>query len=288
MRIVIIGANGQLGTDLQPALRGHDLVPLRHADLDVCDAARLGEVLREVRPAVVINNSAFHKVDLCEDEPGSSFAVNATGAYNLARLGAEVGFTLIHFSTDYVFDGRGKRPCREEDLPNPLSVYGTSKLAGEMLVRNFCPRHYVIRTTGLYGLAGASGKGGNFVETMIRLGKAGPVRVVNDQVMTPTSTADLARAIAELIQREASVPYGLYHVTSAGQCSWFEFARTIFELCVMNVDLSPITSAQSGSKARRPAYSVLDHGKWIAAGLPELRHWREALADYLMAKGHRL
>lgn len=287
MRIAILAANGQLGTDLQPALAAHEVVPLRHADLDVCDAERAGRILRELRPDVVINNSAFHKVDVCEDEPAPSFAVNATGVYNLARLGAEIGFTLVHFSTDYVFDGRAGRPYREDDLPNPLSVYGVSKLAGEALARNFCPRHYVIRTTGLYGLAGASGKGGNFVETMIRLGKAGPVRVVNDQVMTPTSTADLARAIAELLEREANVPYGIYHVTSAGQCSWFEFARAIFDLCGMTVDLSPITSAQSGAKARRPAFSVLDHSKWIAAGLAELRPWREALVDYLVAKGHR-
>jgi dTDP-4-dehydrorhamnose reductase len=168
-------------------------------------------------------------------------------------------------------------------------VYGASKLAGEVLVQNFCPRHYVIRTTGLYGVAGASGKGGNFVETMIRLGKSGnPVRVVDDQVMTPTATADLAAAIGGLLAREekGAAPYGLYHVTSAGQCSWHDFARTIFELSGLSVDLSPISSAESGSKARRPAFSVLGHGRWIGAGLPELRPWREALVDYLRAKGH--
>jgi dTDP-4-dehydrorhamnose reductase len=286
--VVIIGSKGQLGTDLQPALKDFRVTGLTHQDLDVGDVERARTLFRDLRPDVVINTSAFHKVDVCEDEPAASFAVNATGAYELARLAAELDFTLVHFSSDYVFDGGATVPYRETDLAAPISVYGTSKLAGENLVRAFCPRHFVIRTTGLYGVAGASGKGGNFVETMIRLGKAGPVRVVDDQVMTPTATADLAGAVAALLAREGqpAVPYGLYHVTSAGQCSWFFFAQTIFELCKMSVDLTPITTEQSGSKARRPAFSVLDHGRWMAAGFAELRPWRAALADYLRAKGH--
>jgi dTDP-4-dehydrorhamnose reductase len=285
---VIIGSKGQLGTDLQPALSGWQLTGLAHADLDVTDAERARAVLGELRPDVVINTSAYHKVDVCEDTPVESFAVNATGAYNLARLAAELDFTLVHFSTDYVFRGDGSVPCRESDHCQPLSVYGASKLAGEKLVAAYAPRHFIIRSTGLYGVAGASGKGGNFAETMIRLGKAGPVRVVDDQVMTPTATADLAAAVAALLERagDAKVPYGLYHITSGGQCSWYFFAKTIFELCGMSVELSPITTAESGSKARRPAFSVLDHGKWMQAGFAELRPWREALADYLKAKGH--
>jgi dTDP-4-dehydrorhamnose reductase len=286
--VVIVGSNGQLGTDLQSRLPGFRVTALAHAELDVCDAARAGERLRGIEPDVVINTSAFHKVDVCEDEPAASFAVNATGAYNLARLAAELDYTLVHFSSDYVFDGASRVPYREDDLASPLSVYGVSKLAGEKLVCAFSPRHFLIRTTGLYGVAGASGKGGNFVETMLRLGKAGPVRVVDDQVMTPTATADLAQAIATLLAREGEpgVAYGVYHITNAGQCSWHFFAQTIFERCGMRVDLSPITSAQSGSKARRPAFSVLDHGKWLRAGFAELRPWREALGDYLRAKGH--
>lgn len=283
---VIIGSNGQLGTDLTPALQGFRVSGLTHADLDVTDPERARAVLGGLRPDVVLNTSAYHKVDVCEDEPGASFAVNATAAYGLARLAAELDFTLVHFSTDYVFSGAGPVPYRETDLAAPISVYGASKLAGENLVRAYAPRHYVIRTTGLYGVAGASGKGGNFVETMLRLGKTGPVRVVDDQVMTPTATADLAAAVAALLRREPEVAYGLYHVTSGGQCSWFHFARTIFELAGLRVDLSPITTAESGSKARRPAFSVLDHGKWMAAGFAELRPWPEALGDYLRAKGH--
>jgi dTDP-4-dehydrorhamnose reductase len=288
--VVIIGVNGQLGTDLSRTLDGPFRVSgLTHADLEVTDYERAGEVLRQLRPDVVINTSAFHKVDVCEDEPEPSFAVNATGAYNLARHAAALDATLVHFSSDYVFSGRGKVPYKETDLPAPSSVYGASKLAGEVLVRHYAPRHFVLRTTGLYGLAGASGKGGNFVETMIRLGRSGnPVRVVNDQVMTPTATADLALAVRALLAREGDgrVAPGLYHLTSRGECSWYEFARTIYELSGMSVDLSPITTAQSGAKASRPAYSVLDHGAWKAQGLEELRPWREALADYLRDKGY--
>ena len=285
--LVLIGANGQLGSDLRHALADFRVTALTHNDLDICDATRMRAVVGDLRPEVVVNTSAFHKVDVCEDEPAMSFAVNATAVYELARLARERDFTLVHFSTDYVFDGRARTPYSEDALPNPVNVYGVSKLAGEYLIRNFSPRHYVIRTTGLYGVVGSSGKGGNFVETMVRLGNSGnPVRVVDDQVMTPTATADLSAAVAGLLRREGEVPYGLYHVTSVGQCSWYHFAKAIFELCGMSVDLSPITTAESGSKALRPAFSVFDHARWIHAGLKELRPWREALRDYLQAKGH--
>jgi len=285
--VVLLGAKGQLGTDLHEALRGARVTCLAHTDLDVCDTARARELLGGLRPDVLINTTAFHKVDVCEDEPAMSFAVNASAVYGLALLARELDSTFIHFSSDYVFDGRARSPYPEDAVPGPLNVYGVSKLAGEYLVRRFCPRHYVIRTTGLYGVAGASGKGGNFVETMIRLGRSGnPVRVVADQVVGPTATADLAPAVAALIERDGQVPYGVYHVTSADQCSWYEFADAIFELCGMRVDLSPITTAESGAKATRPAFSVLDHSRWIHAGMQELRSWRAALRDYLRAKGH--
>jgi dTDP-4-dehydrorhamnose reductase len=285
--VAILGANGQLGTDLRAALCELRVTGLTHAELDVCNTVRARELIGTLRPDVVINTTAFHKVDICEDEPAMSFAVNASAVYELARLARDLGSTLIHFSSDYVFDGRARSPYSEEALPGPINVYGVSKLAGEHLVRRFCPHHYVIRTTGLYGVAGTSGKGGNFVETMIRLGRSGnPVRVVADQVVTPTATADLAAAVAALVEKDGQVPYGLYHVTSRGQCSWYEFARAIFERCAMPVDLTPITTAESGAKATRPAYSVLDHRHWIRAGLQELRPWHEALDDYLRAKQH--
>ena len=288
--IVLIAAHGQLGTDLTATLNNVRLTGFTHAELDVTDTDRVRSVLTDLRPDVVINTSAFHKVDICEDEPEMSFAVNATAPYGLARLATELDFTLVHFSSDYVFEGTADSPYGEDDLARPVSVYGVSKLAGENLIRSACPRHFVIRSTGLYGLAGASGKGGNFVETMMRLGKSGnPVRVVDDQVMTPTATADLAAAVRTLLERESNggVDYGLYQITSAGSCSWYEFAKTIYELSGLDVDLSPIKSSESGAKAKRPAYSVLSHRKWTAAGFEELRPWRDALTDYLQAKGHR-
>jgi dTDP-4-dehydrorhamnose reductase len=284
--VVIIGARGQLAADLQPALRGVRVTGLTHVDVDVCDPARTRAVVGNLRPDVLINTSAFQNVDLCEDEPALAFAVNAIAVHGLAQLARALDCTLIHFSTDYIFDGRARSPYTEQALPNPLSVYGASKLAGEHLMRNFCPRHFLIRTGGLYGVAGSRSKGGNFVETMIRLGKSGdPVRVVDDQVVTPTATADLAAAIATLVEREGRVPYGLYHVTNAGQCSWHEFAKTIFELCGMRVDVSAVTTREWGAKAARPAFSVLNHSHWVEVGFEAPRPWREALRDYLRTTG---
>ncbi len=285
--VAVIGVNGQLGTDLVSALGDFRVTGLSHQDFEVCDAAQVSRVLSELEPDVVINTSAFHKVDVCESEPERSFAVNAAGAFNLARAAAELDCTLVHFSSDYVFDGSSARPYVESDSPHPVNVYGVSKLAGEELIRTYCPRHFILRTTGLYGVAGASGKGGNFVETMVRLARGGgPVRVVHDQVMTPTASRDLASAVVELLSRANDIEPGVYHVTSAGQCSWHDFAKEIFRQGGFEVDLSPITSGESGAVARRPEFSVLGHAKWRQAGLAELRPWQDALADYMSAKGH--
>jgi len=192
---------------------------------------------------------------------------------------------LVHISTNYVFDGQKREPYTEDDPPNPLSVYGASKLTGEYFARNICPKHFVIRTSGLYGVAGSRAKGGNFVETMIRLAKERkPIRVVTDQVLTPTYTRDLAEKIKELLQTEA---YGLYHITNSGQCSWYEFAAKIFELLGGKPDFGPTTSAEFGAKAKRPAYSVLAHERLKQLGLDDLRLWPEALEAYLEEKGYR-
>jgi len=281
--VVIIGSKGQLGTDLQPALKEYRITGLTHADLDVCDLERAREVLGGLKPDVVINTSAYHKVDVCEDEPGASFAVNASGAYGLARLAAELDFTLVHFSSDYVFSGFEGTPRRETHLPAPISVYGASKLAGETLARAYAPRHYVIRTTGLYGVAGASGKGGNFVETMLRFAREGrPIRVVDDQITSPTYTLDLADVLLDVIAQEVR---GTLHVTSAGRCSWYEFAGEVFDMLGLHPDFAAISTAEARDAAKRPAYSVLDNSRLEQLGLEQPREWREALADYLRLKG---
>jgi len=280
-RVVVIGANGQLGTDLVKAMADWNLVPLTHSDLDICDFVYTRKVLEDAKPEIVINTAAFTRVDDCEEEVSKAFWVNAFAVRNVAKVCADLDCALVHISTDYVFDGRKGAPYTEDDPPNPLSVYGASKLTGEYFVRNICPKHFVVRTSGLYGIAGSRAKG-NFVETMIRLAKEGkPIRVVTDQVLTPTYTRDLAEKLKELLQTKA---YGLCHITNSGQCSWYEFAGKIFELVDLRPDFSPTTTAAFGAKARRPAYSVLAHNKPKQLGLNDLRPWPEALKAHLVEK----
>ena len=285
MRVLVIGASGQLGTDLVKVMDDWDLVPMTHADLDICDFVYARKVLEEKKPNIVINTAAFNRVDDCEEEVSKAFWVNAFAVRNLAKICADLDCVLVHISTNYVFDGRKGEPYAEDAPPNPLSVYGTSKLVGEYFVRNICPRHFVIRTSGLYGVAGSRAKGGNFVETMIRLAEEGrPIRVVNDQVLTPTYTRDLAEKIEELIQTEV---YGLYHITNSGECSWYEFAAKIFELLDLNPDLGPTTTAEYGAQARRPAYAVLARNKLKELELNDLRPWQEALEAYLKERASK-
>ncbi len=289
-KILVIGARGQLGSDLcrgiESDLKGTTLIPMNREELDVTDFAQVRSVLEEVRAEVVVNTSAFHQVDLCEEEWRSAFEVNAYAARHLAQVCAEQDATFVHISTDYVFGGEENRnvPYSEDDKPFPVSVYGASKLAGEYLVRDTCEKHFVIRGSGLYGVAGSAGKGGNFIESMLRLGKEGkPLNVVADQITAPTFTADLATKIIELIQTER---YGLYHISNTDSCSWYEFASAIFERCGLDVDLSPTTSEDYGAAAKRPSYSVFAHHALHGAGLESPRSWQHALSDYLKEKGH--
>lgn len=258
------------------------LVGLTHADVEITDLDEVRSVLARIRPDVVVNTSAYHKVDMVEDDPDRAFQVNGSGARNLALACEEAGAVAVHFSTDYVFSGRNRsrdQPYKESEPVEPLNVYGVSKAAGEMLVRYLCERHFIVRVSGLYGVAGSSGKGGNFVETMLRLAVAGnPIRVVDDQVLTPTHTAAIARQLPLLIQTQA---YGTFHATCQGECSWFEFAAEIFKLAGADVDLSPQTTAQAGTRALRPSYSVLDNRSLRELGIDRMPDWRTALADYI-------
>ncbi len=284
-RILLLGANGQLGTDLARVFDGSDLVALTRRGLDVTDTDAVERALASVAPAVVLNATAFTRVDDAESDPGPAFAVNAVAVHHLARLSARLGARLVHFSTDYVLGGAGPGPFSEDAAPAPLNAYGISKLAGECLAQNAEPRHLVIRSSGLYGAAGSSGKGGNFVETMLRLASEfRPIRVVADQALTPTYTADLADAVARLLAVDP--PGGIYHLTNAGACSWFEFARRIFRLCGLEPDLEPTTSEAYGAPARRPANSVLDNTRAAALGLAPLRAWPDALRAYLVSTGY--
>ncbi len=283
MRYLVIGAGGQLGQELVLRLRG-DVVATGRDRADLTDTESLLRTLESVQPDIVVNCAAYNLVDRSETEPAQAFSVNAIGVGELARLCGARDCVFVHFSTDYVFglDATRSTPYIETDAPGPLSVYGTSKLAGESLARAYCPRCYVIRSSGLYGVRGSGGKGGNFVETMLRLGaSSAPIRVVTDEICTPTYTADLADATVTLL---AAGPPGLYHITNSGRCSRFEFASEIFRFAGMKVDLQPITSLEFGARARRPAYAVLENSALERVGVPRLRPWRDALAAYMSSR----
>ena len=287
MKVAVTGAKGQLGTDLCRALHSFDVIPLTHADIEVADMASVREAMVKHKPAIIINTAAYVRVDDCEGERETAFRVNALGARNVAVVAQELGARLVHLSTDYVFGGEGEprtTPYTEFDTPIPLNIYGKSKLAGENLVRHCCLRHFVIRASALFGGAGSSGKGGNFIETMLILAKErDELRVVNDQVFSPTCTRDLARKIAQLITTDY---YGIFHITSRGACSWYHFTTEILKLAGVKTRVVPITSEQYPQKARRPRYSVLNNYHLRLLGMDDMRPWQEALRDYLEARGH--
>ena len=289
-KVVIIGSNGQLGTDLVRVLNGRSVgkeseykewqvVALTHQDVEIGDHAQTREILRRLEPDVVINTAAYHRVDECEDNLARALEVNAIAVGNLALVCRDLDAILVHLSTDYVFSGRGGSAYVESDPVDPVNMYGASKAAGEMILRASWFKHMIVRSSGLYGLAGSSGKGGNFVETMLRLAHEGKaIRVVNDQTLTPTSTWDLALQIGALIQTEA---YATYHVTCQGGCSWYDFAAEIFRLSTLRPELGPQTTGQSGARAQRPVYSVLDNRNLREVGLDSMPPWQESLRDYL-------
>jgi dTDP-4-dehydrorhamnose reductase len=279
MKILLVGALGQLGTDLRQVLASQEVIPVDKEEIDICSSPQVNAMVDSLRPQVVLNCAAFNRVDEAEDAPEAAFAVNTLAVRNLAVAARHNDAVMVHFSSDYVFDGPQRHPYVESDLPCPKSMYGVSKMAGEAILQATWSKHFLIRTCGLYGYVGSRDKGTNFVESILqRAAQGAPVRVVADQICTPTSTMDLACAVARLIATEA---YGLYHVTSSGECSWFEFAQAILSEGSFQQDVQPLTSDQFPVKAPRPTYSVLDNRNFRAAGFQDLRHWRESLADYM-------
>ena len=282
-RVALIGATGQLAYDLRRAWAEHapedQLIGLTHAEVEVADLNSGRAILETIRPTLVVNTSAYHKVDVVEENTDRAVAVNAMGPRNLALACRGLDAVLMHMSTDYVFSGRKAAPYVEADPVDPVNVYGVSKAGGENFVRYLWPKHFIVRCSGLYGVAGSSGKGGNFVELMLRLAlRGGPIRVVDDQTLTPTATRALAAQIAELSR---TTSYGTYHATCQGQCTWFEFAAEIFRQARVSPPLYPQTTADSGAKARRPGYSVLENENLKRLGLDRMPPWQEALAEYL-------
>lgn len=279
MKALVAGAHGQLGRDLVASLKSEVAWAGGRAELDVTDWEAVSSVVRRVRPDVIFNGAAYNKVDGAETETGRALEVNALAPGLLARAAATVGALFVHFSTDYVFDGRSAAPYREDDCPAPLGAYGVSKLAGERLVFASRAEHLVVRTSSVYGRGGNRQKGGSFMERILEQARAGqPLRVVSDQTFSPTYAPDLAEASIALVRAGAR---GLVHVTNAGSCSWHEFATKGLALAGIDAPVAAISAADLGLAARRPAYSVLDTGRYRGLGLPALRPWPDALAASL-------
>lgn len=278
MKVLITGARGQLGRELEDtfcSMGNCEVVSFGRLELDITQPARVQELISGNAPDVVIHAAANTKVDGCELEPDNAYRVNALGSRNVAVAAAKIGAKLVYISTDYVFDGAARRPYTEFDDVNPISVYGKSKLAGERYVAGLSNEYFIVRTSWLYGEHGH-----NFVKNMLRLAKDKvELTVVDDQVGSPTYTKDLARFIADLVRTEL---YGIYHATNTGSCSWYQFARKIFEIAGLeHVNVKPVTTAEINRPAPRPAYSVLEHFCIRLEGLPDLRSWEEALEEYL-------
>lgn len=283
MKVAVIGANGQLGSDVAAmfAKHGDAVIPITHADIELTDIDSISKCLKGLQPQLVVNTAAMHQVERCEQEPEKAFAVNALGSRNLALVTGELGAVLMHVSTDYVFDGSKGSPYEEQDATRPLSVYGNTKLSGEYFIRSTTPRHFVLRTSGLYGRNPCRGKGGlNFIDLMLKLGKErGKVRVVDSEEITPTSTCELAQQMVLLSRSEN---FGLFHATAEGSCTWYDFAREIFSVAGLHVRVEIADPQEFPSKVPRPRYSVLENKALKAHGANCFSPWQDGLRQYLL------
>jgi len=285
MRIAVIGANGQLGMDVVNAFssNGDEVSGLTHSDIELSNIDSISTRLRELHPQVIVNTAAMHHVENCEREPEKAFEVNGLGARNLALVARDIGATLMHVSTDYVFDGAKGNPYEETDAPNPLNVYGNTKLCGEYFVRSTVDKHFVLRTSAIYGRSPCRAKGGlNFIELMLKLAKErGKARVVDSEFVTPTSTPELARQMVKLCHSDA---YGLYHATAEGSCSWHEFAREVFAMTNTKVNLEVAGPNEFPAKVPRPKYSVLENRGLKNQKVNIFRPWQDGVREYLSSR----
>jgi dTDP-4-dehydrorhamnose reductase len=281
-KVIIFGKDGQLGFDLTRELKDfYKVIALNHQRVDIINIHALNNVIRKEKPFIVINATAYNKVEQAEVAKDLAFSINRTAVGNLAKICKDNNVIFIHVSTDYVFDG-SKEFFTEQDLPNPLNTYGASKLAGEELVKASGVKYYLIRTSSVFGISQSSQKM-NFVDKMIALAKEGKkLKIVNDQSMSPTYSLDLALKIKELIEKPA--PFGLYHITNQGSCSWYELAKKSLELMKLNVKIEPITSEDSGSQVKRPKQSILKNLALENLGMKPMPTWQDALSRYLKEK----
>lgn len=275
MRVLVTGAKGQLGQDLVRVLQDrYEVTGLDRGEMNIINHEQVCQTMSGLRPAVVIHCAAYTAVDQAESDADTAFKINAIGSPNIAMAAEQVGAKVCYISTDYIFDGASKIPYNEYDNTNPTSIYGKSKRAGEQLIRSLCSRYFIVHTSWVYGV-----HGNNFVKTMLKLGREkDQLKVVNDQVGSPTYTIDLSLFLAELISTEK---YEIYHASNAGVCSWYEFASAILEDSRINVNLVPCTTSEFPRPAPRPQYSVMDHMSIRTNCFNDLRHWREALEAFL-------
>ena len=274
-KVLITGANGQLGRELTKQLRDKkvELILTDTGELDITNSAVVYFKVKDMKPDIIINCAAHTAVDKCETERDQAYKINTIGAKNLAEAAYSIGAELVQVSTDYVFDGKALKPITEFDNPNPQSVYGSSKLQGEILVRNLNPKSYIVRTGWLYG------HGDNFVKNIINLSKTNKsLKVVNDQFGTPTSTVDLSRVIIKLLEEKN---YGLFHCTCKGETTWYDFTKEIFKLKGINTEVIPCNTEEFPRPAKRPRYSVLENYMLKLTTGDNTRSWEEAIKEYL-------
>jgi dTDP-4-dehydrorhamnose reductase len=276
MKIIVIGSRGMLGTDLMQVLAPRNPLGLDLPEMDITDSRRCLRRIEELNPAVIVNAAAMTDVDYCESHEKEALKVNGEGAGNLAAAAQATGARMVHFSTDYIFDGACKGGYREEDSPGPLSAYGRSKLRGEELVRSLCREHLIVRTSWLFGCHGK-----NFIRTILNAAGSGqPLRVVDDQCGSPTYSRDLAQRTVTLLDAECR---GVYHVTNSGTCSWYELALHSFECAAKEVPaIQAVPTREFPRPAPRPAYSILANARMQREGFPELRPWQEAVCEYIV------
>ena len=281
MKIAVIGATGQLGMDISQAFKnnGDEVLELGHEQIDIASQDSVKNALSDSLD-VVVNTAAFHNVDKCEEEPVKAFEVNGAGARNLAYASNDLGFKLIHISTDYVFNGDKNAPYLEDDLPKPLNVYGNTKVSGEQFVQAISDNGLVMRVSGIYGKNPCRAKGGlNFVQLMLKLAAERPeIRVVDHEIVTPTSTVEIARQVVKVSDTDLT---GICHATAEGSCSWYQFAKTIFEKSGVETNLNIAGPDEFPAKTPRPTYSVLENGLLKANNLNIFKSWEEGLEEYL-------
>jgi dTDP-4-dehydrorhamnose reductase len=280
VKILLIGGSGQLGSEIRARWTDDTIVAPAHVELDLEDANDVASAMRAAQAELVVNCAAFHNVDVCEERPDRAFAVNALAVDRIAAVCEDFGIAFMTISTDYVFDGLASQPYTEEDRPQPISVYGASKLAGEQLVLRRAMRAYVVRTCGVYGIHASKSKG-TFIDRIIAQAKAGETpRVVRDVVASPTYAGDLASALRALASTNA---YGLYHACNAGPVSWYDYARAALDLAGVKKSIEAISAAQWKAPARRPAFSALENARLGTLGIA-MPTWREGVAAYLHDK----